>query len=140
MTSDRFARDYLRRAQARRRALDTLLDSEAYPDAVRESQDLVELVLKRALRLVGVEPPKRHDVHSVVERFLERFPAGWRTAFAELRQALGELAQDRAPAFYGDEAEGVPASELYGEEDARRAVMVADRLLGLYAELLRADG
>jgi hypothetical protein len=40
VTSDEMARDYLRRAQARRRALDTLLASGAYPDVVRESRHL----------------------------------------------------------------------------------------------------
>jgi HEPN domain-containing protein len=59
-----------------------------------------------------------------------------RTALGELREALDQLVEDRAPAFYGDEEEGIPASELFGEGDARRAVAVADRLLDLYARLL----
>ena len=66
MTSDDMARDYLRRAAARRKALDVLLSAAAYPDVVRESQDIAELALKGALRFVGVEPPKRHDVHRVL--------------------------------------------------------------------------
>ena len=40
MTSDRLARDYLRRARARRRALDTLLVEAAHADVVRESQEV----------------------------------------------------------------------------------------------------
>jgi HEPN domain-containing protein len=74
VTSDRLARDYLRRARARRRALDTLLVEAAHADVVRESQEVVELILKGALRFIGVDPPKRHDVHGVLVRFLERFP------------------------------------------------------------------
>jgi HEPN domain-containing protein len=136
MTSDRMARDYLQRARARRIAVDALFTARGYADVVRESQDVVELVLKGALRFVGVEPPKRHDVHVTVEEFIERFPPEWRRTVAELREALDRLAADRAPAFYGDEAEGVPASELFGEDDGRRAMTVADRLLELYARLL----
>jgi HEPN domain-containing protein len=136
MTSDGMARDYLHRARTRRIAIDALFGAGGHADVVRESQDLVELVLKGALRYVGIEPPKRHDVQATVEEFIGRFPAEWREALADLRPALDRLAGDRAPAFYGDEAEGVPASELFGEEDARRAMTVADRLLGLYARLL----
>jgi hypothetical protein len=108
MTTDRIARDYLRRARARRKMIDTLLAAGVYADVVRESQDAIELVLKGALRFVGVEPPKRHDVHGVVEQFIERFPPEWRAAFADLRDTLGQLAADRAPAFYGDEARTFP--------------------------------
>ncbi|MBI2527300.1 MAG: hypothetical protein HYV93_15105 [Candidatus Rokubacteria bacterium] len=58
--------------------LDTLLGAGAYADVVRESQDVVELVLKGALR--------------------------------------------------------------FGEEDAREAVSVVDRLLDLYRRLVQAPG
>jgi HEPN domain-containing protein len=134
------ARDYLRRAEARRKALDTLFASASYPDVVRESQDIAELVLKGALRFVGVDPPKRHDAHKVVARFIGRFPAEWRLAVDELQAALDRLAQERGPAFYGDDEGGVPASDLFDEADARRAMSVADRLLNLYRRLLGATG
>lgn len=75
-------------------------------------------------------------MHPTVERFIGRFPAEWRGALADLRQALDRLVADRAPAFYGDEAEGIPASALFDESDARRAMAVADRLMDLFARLL----
>jgi HEPN domain-containing protein len=140
MTSDGLARDYLQRARARRTAVEALFGARAYADVVRESQDLIELVLKGALRFAGLDPPKRHDVHAVLEEFIDRFPPEWRETLSEVRGALDGLAADRAPAFYGDEAEGVPASELFGEDDARRAMSVADRLLALYARLLGPAG
>jgi HEPN domain-containing protein len=136
VTSDRIARDYLQQAQGRRIALDALFGARAYPAVVRESQDVVELVLKGALRFVGVEPPKRHDTHDVVEQFIDRFPEEWRRTLADLRGALTQLAQDRSPAFYGREAEDIPPSELFGEEDAQRAMAIAHRLLDLYTRLL----
>ena len=138
MTSDRIARDYLEQARGRRVALDALLAVRVYPAVVRESQEIVELVLKGALRFVGLEPPKRHDVHRVVESFGDRLTPEWREALAELRASLDRLAADRGPAFYGDEAEGIPASELFGEQDARAAMAVVDRLLFLYERLLQA--
>ncbi len=136
MTSDRIARDYLEQAQARQIAVKALFAAGAYPAVVRESHDVVELVLKGALRFVGVDPPKRHDVHDVVERFIERFPDEWQRVMGELGAALTRLAQDRSPAFYGREAEDIPASALFGEVDARRAMAIGERLLDLYARLL----
>jgi len=134
------ARDYLRRAQARRTALDTLFASASYPDVVRESQDIAELVLKGALRFVGVDPPKRHDAHKVLARFIGRFPHEWREAAVEMEASLDQLAEDRGPAFYGDDERGVPASDLFGEADAHRAMAVADRFLDLYRRLLGETG
>jgi HEPN domain-containing protein len=136
VTSERVARDHFRRAHGRRQVLDGLLALQLYADVVRESQDVVELILKGAMRFVGVEPPKRHDVHDAVGRFIDRFPAEWRGALEGLRAMLDELAADRVPAFYGDEEHDIPASDLFGEEDARRAMSVVDRLLDLYRRLL----
>lgn len=136
MTSEGVARDYLRRAQTRRLALDTFLAAELHGDVMRETQEIVELVLKGALRFVGVEPPKRHDVHDIVERFLGRLPAEWAQVVGELRAMLDRLAEERGRAFYGDEVSGTPSSELYGPGDARQAVAIADRLLAMYGRLL----
>jgi HEPN domain-containing protein len=97
VTFDAMARDYLRRTQARRKALDTLFAAAAYPDVVRESQDIAELVLKGALRFVGVDPPKRHDAHKVLARFVDRFPHEWRLALDELHASLDRLAEERGP-------------------------------------------
>jgi HEPN domain-containing protein len=110
--------------------------SAAYADVVRESQEVVELILKGTLRFIGVDPPKRHDVRAVLLRFRDRLPAEWREAMEEIGEASTELAQERAHAFYGDESEIIPASELFGEGDARRALVVVDRLMGLYGRLL----
>ncbi|MBS7645703.1 HEPN domain-containing protein [Candidatus Bathyarchaeota archaeon] len=41
---------------------------------VRSSQECVELSLKAALRLVGVEYPKKHDVSRVLLMNKEKFP------------------------------------------------------------------
>ena len=58
----------------------------------------------------------------------------------ELEGALDQLADERSPAFYGDDLRGVPASDLFDEADARRAIVVADRLLDLYRQLLGETG
>ena len=136
MNSDRFARDYLRRARARREALNTLLVSGAHADVVREAQEIVELIFKGTLRFIGIDPPKRHDVRPVLKQFLERLPADWRQAMDDIEEATAELSRTRAQAFYGDEEQLIPASELFGENDAERALVVVDRLLSMYERLL----
>jgi HEPN domain-containing protein len=136
VTSDQLARDYLVRARVRRRALNVMLEGESYADVVREAHELIELILKGTLRFVGVEPPKRHDVHPVLMHFIDRLPAEWQSAMRECERILSELSAQRGPAFYGDETQLIPASELFGQADARRAVELVDRLLGMYERLL----
>lgn len=76
------------------------------------------------------------DCPKVLEQFLDRFPQEWRDAVIELKPGLDQLAQERAPAFYGDEVAGVQASALFGETATRRAIAIADRLLDLCRRLL----
>jgi HEPN domain-containing protein len=140
VTSDRLARDYLRRARTRRLTPDTFIAAGLHGDVMREAQEIVELVPKGTLRFVGVDPPKRHDVHEVVGRFLDRLPDGWTQVVRELRATLDRLAEERGRAFYGDEVTDTPASELYGPDDARQAVAIADRLLAMYGRLLGEAG
>ena len=140
MTSDRLARDYLRRARTRRLTLDTFVAAGLHGDVMREAQEIVELLLKGTLRFVCVDPPKRHDVHEIIGQFLDRLPAEWTQVVRELRATLDRLAEERGRAFYGDEATGTPASELYGPDDAQQAVAIADRLLAMYERLLGEAG
>jgi len=50
MTTDDLAQDYYKRSIMRAKALKVLLDEGAFPDVVRESQEIVELLLKGFLR------------------------------------------------------------------------------------------
>lgn len=136
MTSDRIARDYLVRAGLRRKALATLVEGGAFADVVREAHETAELILKGALRLVGVDPPKRHDVAKAVRAAETRFPSSCRADLMEAADAASALARERGHAFYGDEDALVPASELFNAEDAREAVELVDRLLRVSASLL----
>lgn len=79
-----------------------LREEEAHSDVVRESQELVELVLKAALRLVGIDPPRWHDVGPILSEHSGAYP-GW---FAEQVPRLAEISRwlrrEREFAFYGD--------------------------------------
>jgi len=54
--------------------LDLLFKKGAFSDVIRESQEIVELSLKGMLRFVGVEPPKIHDVGSLLLEHKNKFP------------------------------------------------------------------
>jgi hypothetical protein len=106
MTSHSLARDYLRKAKARRRALQTLLEAGSYDDGVREGQEE------------------------------DRLPPAWRARLEHVETISKTLFEERGHAFYGDETSLTPAAELFGVGDARRAVGWVDELLGMFEELL----
>lgn len=137
MTSHGLARDYLRKAKARRRALQTLLEVGSYDDVVRESQEIVELILKGVLRYVGVDPPRRHDIGTTLRELGDRLPPAWRPRLDHIETISRTLFEERGHALYGDETSLTPASELFGLEDAREAVRWVDELLGLFEELIQ---
>jgi len=60
------AKSYLEEALRRIRTAKQALKDNAYAYCIRQSQEAVELALKGALRLVGIEPPKWHDVGPVL--------------------------------------------------------------------------
>ena len=113
------ARDYVRRAEVRLRALDVLMDGESWADVVRESQEVVELALKALLRSAGIDPPRIHDVGDVLIAERSRLPAPIVPQVERLAEASRTLRRDRELAFYG--AEDFTPSAFYKREDAHTA-------------------
>jgi HEPN domain-containing protein len=130
------AQDYLRKVKVRRRALQILFEGESYADVVRESQEVVELILKGVLRFLGIDPPKRHDIGGTFRELSERLPANFRARLDAIEFISKTLFEERGHAFYGDEASLTPPSELFGEEDARRVMGWVDELLALFDDLV----
>lgn len=119
MRSRDLARDHVRRAEIRLRALDVLFDGESWADVVRESQEVVELTLKGLLRAHGVEPPRVHDVSDVLEAESHRLPEALKPDLPALVRASRQLRRDRELAFYG--AEDLTPSGFYKRADAEQA-------------------
>jgi HEPN domain-containing protein len=136
VTGDQLAAAYLAKARARRRVLEVLAEERVWSDVVREAQELVELALKGALRVVGIDPPKWHDVGPILVESVRAFPDPFATAIPRLAEISRWLRRERELAFYGD-IDLVP-TESYGEQDAARATADA---LEVYAavEQLMAD-
>ncbi|MEM3893708.1 MAG: HEPN domain-containing protein, partial [Thermofilum sp.] len=68
------ALSYAKQAKERLHHAREALERGNYPYVVRQCQEAVELMLKAALRLVGVEPPRWRDVGPVLRREAARFP------------------------------------------------------------------
>lgn len=127
MTNESLAKSYLRKASDRLDVLDVLLKKGAYSDVVREAQELVELALKGMLRVIGIEPPKLHDVGGLLLEHRERFPIEVQARLADLADISKRLRKERELAFYGD-LDFIPTEE-YSAEDARKARQEAQRVL-----------
>jgi HEPN domain-containing protein len=134
MRNDALGADYVRRAEIRLRALDTLFEGESWADVVRESQEVVELTLKGLLRLCNVDPPRIHDVSDVLLAERDRLPAALHVHLDELVSASRNLRRDRELAFYG--AADLTPSQFYTREDAVRARTAARRAWTLVADSL----
>lgn len=127
MTTDDLAKGYFIRARKRMAALRTLMEQEAYPDVVREAQELVELVLKGMLRWVGIDPPKWHDVGSILMEHRLKYPPALQGEIPALAEISLQLRKDRENAFYGD-IDMIP-EQVFGCDAAQKALAGAERVL-----------
>ena len=128
MRNRELAADYVRRAEARLKAVQVLRDAASWADVVRESQEIVELALKGILRASGIEAPRIPDVSHVMLAERERLPASVRGDVEALAQISRNLRRDRELAFYG--AEDLTPSTFYSEQDAKAAFEGAERAVG----------
>ena len=112
------ARDYAERAEWFLREAENALSARNNAISVRRSQEALELAAKAVLRRLAIEYPREHDVSEAIEAAAERLPDYMRARTGEIKAMLVELARVRGPAFYGYEAEGIPASQAFTEEYA----------------------
>jgi HEPN domain-containing protein len=129
VTSEDLARSYLVKARARLKALAVLRDEGDHSDVIREAQELVELALKAMLRAAEVEPPKFHDVGSLLVEHRARFRPEVGVRLDRAAEISRRLRRDRELAFYGD-IDFVP-TEQYSAADAARAYDEAAWILAL---------
>jgi HEPN domain-containing protein len=122
------------KAQKRLKALAVLRDEGAHSDVVREAQELVELALKGALRAVGIEPPKLHDVGGLLLEHEGKFAPETRPRLPRAAEVSRRLRRERELALYGD-VDFIP-TEAYTAADARRAYEDAAWVLGVAEEVI----
>lgn len=119
MNNLHMARGYLIQAKMALRLARVALEEGNYAYTVRLCQEAVELSLKSALRVVGIEPAKIHDVGSVLKENSHFFPEWFREHISRMASISKELRREREKSMYGDEERMIPPSEIYGEREAR---------------------
>ncbi len=116
MTNKSLAHDYFKKATIRLKALHTLHNEGGYSDVIREGQELVELLLKGLLRLVFIDPPKWHDVGSILKEHKEKLPESVQKDLERICKFSSDLRKEREISFYGED-DFLP-TESYSKEDS----------------------
>ena len=112
-----------------RRDAQGALSEKDFNLVVRRAQEVVELALKGALKMLGVDYPKVHDVAPLFsDQLRQKKGVSDPTVLQRIEEASLWLAQSRAPSFYFDRE--------YGEEDAEQALKDAAFVLNEVKELL----
>lgn len=137
MNNATLAQSYLVRVQKRLKILDVLLAESAYSDVMREAQEIVELALKGMLRQIGIEPPKWHDVSSLVLEYRRRFPESVSKQAERLAEISSYLRKEREISVYGD-IDFIP-TEGYSQGDAMKAIADAQFVVGLARQVIRPE-
>jgi len=124
------AEDYIRRARTNLRQAEDSYSMADYATSIRRAQECVELALKAVLRLLAIEYPLKHDVGDVLETLQSRkdLPPWFTSAIPNLVETSADLSRKRGPAMYGYEAELKPASDLFTEEDSKKALEAARKV------------
>jgi HEPN domain-containing protein len=125
MTNPDLARDYFTRASKRLKAITVLMDEQAFADVVRESQEVVELVLKAVLRRFGIAVPFSHEPSPSFLENQSRLPQDLQALIPRWTEISRHLRRDRELAFYG--AEDLTPTDFYSRDDAERAMEGARR-------------
>jgi HEPN domain-containing protein len=136
----RIARSYIKQAGARLDDAQDAYKEENYPYAVRLSQECVELSLKAALKAVGIEYPKVHDVSDVLLNVKQRFPSWFQAELDYLAESSKTLVKKRELSFYGGEDAFLSPDEVICEADAKDAVERAEKAYYLCRKLIEEIG
>ncbi len=119
MKNKSLVEDYIVRSQSRLKAIESLYGDKNWADVVRESQEVVELILKAVLRHSNIDPPRTHDVSQVLKENKALLPEPIRKNLAEITKISKSLRKDRELSFYG--SEDLTPSEFYEQSDADEA-------------------
>jgi len=136
MNNLEMAESGVRQAGARVESAENALVEEEHSYVVRQSQEAVELALKSVLRLVGIEPPKWHDVGPILKEHADKFPHWFAENIEEMTSISRELRHERESSMYGDEEISTPSYKLYSRKDAEKALTNTRKVLELCEKLL----
>jgi HEPN domain-containing protein len=99
---------------------------------VRRAQEVVELVLKGALKILGIEYPKIHDVGKIFEQMVKRKIGEFDEEVMErIVRISARPAEDRGPSFYGE--------KIFKREEAEEAYSDAKFVFDKVVRMLKVS-
>lgn len=136
MAGSPLAAAYIEKAKVRLEVMELLMGREAFSDVVRVAQEVVELSTKAMLHAIGVDPPKWHDVGSLIVEYRASLPATVGSEADAIARISKRLRKEREFSFYGD-IDFIPTEE-YSADDAKDALNDATWVLRLAEQVVRA--
>jgi HEPN domain-containing protein len=122
MTNNEMAQSYLLTAQYSLKQAEAASTDQVWHLAVRRCQEATEMALKAALRLVGLEVPRVHDVGFALREKRDRFPTWFQEHIDRSVHVSRGLRGDRELSIYGDEALRLPPETIFTQIDADEAL------------------
>ena len=122
MNQKDLAEDYINNAKIRIKTAENVIEESFYAFCFRLCQEATELSLKAALRLVGIDFPKWHDIGALLEKEQNKFPENFQDKILKLAEISEKLTELRELAMYGDEKKSKPASSLFNEKKSEDAI------------------
>jgi len=132
------AKDHLNQSKIRLKTAGNVINDKAYAYCVRQCQEAVELSLKAALRIVGKDFPKWHDIGVVLIKEKESYPKFFISEIDKLASISEFLASKRELAMYGDDDSKKSPSKLFNKEVAETALKDAKFCLETVEKLFEA--
>jgi len=129
--------DYLSESKLRLDTAESVINKKAYAFTVRQSQEAVELSLKAALRLLGLDFPKWHDISEVLLKEKDKFPMEFQNVIPKIAIISSSLTKKRETAMYGDEENNSPPSKIFNKNDAEDALKDAKFCFNFLEELFK---
>jgi len=121
MTSDKVALSYLGDAEIIIDEAKFSYEKKHWHRVIRKCQEASELAVKGLFKYFGIEHPKSHIIGRALKKELGKLNILSHEELDKIAYFSDSLAFDREPSFYGS-IEGVPASELFDEDDAKEAI------------------
>ena len=137
MNNYELAKTYFEEALRRIKTSKQALKEDAFAYCMRQSQEAVELSLKASLRLVGIEPPKWHDVGIILIENRDKFPNWFKKEIETVASISRWLRMEREPSMYGDEELGLPPQKIYTKNYAERALSECNYIIELVSKLIK---
>jgi len=137
MTNEELAQGLFRQAISRYKTMNESFQNEDHAYAVRTAQECVELCLKALLISAGIDPPKWHDVGTILQEYASRFPSISKPDIDEIAFISRNLRGDREKSMYGDDILRLPPDRIYSKLDAETAKNWAEKVFTTCSQFFR---